>query len=176
MKFKPTGLEGSYVIELELREDERGYFARTFCKNEFATMGLEIDMVQGNTSSSKYKNTIRGLHFQKQDAAETKLIRCIKGSIMDVIVDIRPDSKTFLKHFKIVLSSENNLLLYVPRGFAHGYITLEDNTEIIYQVSNFYTPAKESGIRWNDPLLNINWNCENPHISEKDNNHPDFAP
>ncbi len=174
MIFKETSLVGAYEIELEKRGDERGFFARTFCINEFAAVGLETTFVQCNMSLSKDKHTLRGFHYQVDGAEEVKLIRCTKGSILDVIIDIRPDSPTYCQHFGIELTDKNHKMLYVPRGFAHSFITLEENTEVFYMVSNLYTPGKEKGIRWNDPLFNVQWPTNSPIVSEKDAQHPDY--
>jgi len=174
MIFTETNLKGAYIIELSLRKDDRGFFARTFCANEFKEKGLKYNMVQSNLSKSIHKNTIRGMHFQIDEAKEAKLIRCIRGSITDIIIDIRPESSTYCQHIKVELTEDNYKMIYVPEGFAHGYVTNEDNSEIFYQVSNFYMPGSERGIRWNDKLFNIDWNVSNPIISEKDNSHPDF--
>lgn len=174
MLFTETKLKGAFIIDLEKRVDERGFFARSFCANEFEKHGLNTVMPQTNMSLSKFKNTIRGMHYQIDGAEEAKLIRCTKGEILDVIIDIRKNSPTYCQHISVELSDENYRMLYVPEGFAHGFLTLTDNVEVNYQVSQFYTPGKEKGIRWNDPLFAINWNIENPIISEKDAIHPDF--
>ena len=174
MKFNKTELKDAYLIEIEPINDHRGFFARTFCKKEFNKYGLDFDIVQNNLSLSYKKSTLRGMHYQVEGAEEIKVIRCIKGRILDVIIDIRTSSPTFGKHIKVELSDSNNLMLYVPRGFAHGFLTLEDNCEIFYLVSNFYTPDKERGIRWNDPFFKINWSIKNPIISEKDRNYGDY--
>jgi dTDP-4-dehydrorhamnose 3,5-epimerase len=174
MIFNKTSLEGSYTIELEKRGDDRGFFARFFCVNEFEKYGLDNKIVQINNSFSKDKGTLRGIHYQLQPKAETKIVRCVKGSLFDVIVDLRQDSKTFGKWFGAVLSDENRLMMYVPKGFGHGFVTLEENTEAFYLVSEFYAPDQERGIRWNDPYLNIQWPIKPVIISEKDQSHPDF--
>ncbi|MBC7388543.1 MAG: dTDP-4-dehydrorhamnose 3,5-epimerase [Opitutaceae bacterium] len=174
MIFTETKLKGAFVIDLEKRSDERGFFARTYCADEFAKHGLKTNMPQSNMSLSKQKHTIRGMHFQVDGAEEAKLIRCTKGSILDVIIDIRKDSATYCEHISVELTEENHRMLYVPEGFAHGFITLTENVEVSYQVSQFYSPGKEKGIRWNDPLFGINWPTSNPIISDKDGVHPDF--
>lgn len=174
MLFTETKLKGAFVIDLQKREDERGFFARTYCADEFAKHGLRTDMPQSNMSFSKSKYTLRGMHFQVDGAEEAKLIRCTKGAILDVIIDIRKDSATYCKHIAVELTEENHRMLYVPEGFAHGFITLVDDVEVAYQVSQFYTPGKERGIRWNDPLFGIQWPTAHPVISEKDAVHPDF--
>ena len=175
MVFTETELKGAFIIDLEKRVDERGFFARTYCADEFAKHGLSTSMPQSNMSLSKSKYTLRGMHYQIDGAEEAKLIRCTKGKILDVIIDIRKNSPTYCQHIAVELSSENYRMLYVPEGFAHGFITLKDDVEVDYQVSQFYTPGKERGIRWNDPLFGIKWPTEKPVISEKDATHPDFV-
>ena len=174
MKFIPTGLEGAYVIELEKREDDRGFFARAFCVNEFKAAGLDSAIVQINNSLSVHKGTLRGMHYQLAPKAEVKIVRCIRGSLYDVIVDLRKDSPTYLKSFGAELSAENRKTMYVPKGFAHGFITLEDNTEAFYLVTEFYAPDRERGIKYNDPSLNIKWPITPTVVSDKDLKHPDF--
>ena len=174
MLFQELNLKGAFVITTEPRADHRGSFERSFCANEFQKFGLNHIMVQSNLSKSLKKHTLRGMHFQQNGAEEAKLVRCIKGKIWDVIIDIRPNSDTYCQHVGIELSENNNLMLYVPEGFAHGFITLEDDCHVFYQVSNFYTPNSENGIRWNDQLFGIQWPTLNPIISDKDNQHQDF--
>ena len=171
MKFDQTKLSGAYIIEPEIHTDERGGFFRYFCKNEFNEINFNFHWVQINHSISIKTGTLRGLHFQVSPYSEIKLIKCIKGSVFDVIVDIRKDSDTFLKWFGIELSETNKKMIYVPQGFAHGFQTLEDNTELIYHHSEFYMPGYESGILHNDPLLNINWPLPVSIISQRDLNH-----
>jgi dTDP-4-dehydrorhamnose 3,5-epimerase len=174
MIFSKTDLKDAFIIDIEKRIDPRGFFARTFCANEFAAQGLKTNLVQTNMSRSTEKNILRGMHFQIDGAEEAKLIRCTKGKILDVIIDIRKNSPTYCRHLKVELSQENSRMLYVPEGFAHGFLTLSDNVEVNYQVSQFYTPGKEKGIRWNDPLFNISWPVKDPILSEKDAVHPDY--
>ena len=174
MKFTQTKLKGAYTIDVEKREDERGFFARTFCANEFSEQNLENRFVQANMSFNYKKGTLRGMHFQKAPYQEDKLVRCTKGSLYDVIIDLRPESETFKQWIGVELTEENRRALFVPKGFAHGFITLEDNTEINYLVTQFYTPAADSGVRYNDPVFNITWPVEITSVSEKDKNHPDF--
>ena len=169
MIFTETILKNAYVIELEKREDHRGFFARTWDKKEFEEHNLNSNLVQCNVSFSKKCGTLRGMHYQKKPFEESKVIRCVKGKIFDVIIDLRSSSSTFKKWFGVELTEENYKMLYVPEGFAHGFQTLEDNTEIIYQVSEFYTPNSELGIHWNDPEFNITWPIEEKIITEKDN-------
>jgi dTDP-4-dehydrorhamnose 3,5-epimerase len=174
MKFIETMLQGAYIIELEPFRDHRGAFARTFCAWEFKEHGLEDVMVQSNLSISDKKNTLRGMHYQVEGAEEAKLVRCSKGSILDCVVDIRRGSETFGRSIMIELSELNNRMVYVPRGCAHGLLTLEDNCHVFYQVSNFYSPGKERGIRWNDPFFKIEWPVTDPIVSEKDAGYADF--
>jgi len=174
MKFNKTPLNDAFTIELEKREDDRGFFARFFCINEFDTNQLDRNIVQINNSLSKDKGTLRGLHYQISPKEETKIVRCIKGALWDVIVDLRPDSPTFLNWFAETLSSDNRKMMFVPKGFAHGFITLEPNTEAIYLVSEFYSAEHERGVRWNDTQINIEWPINPQVISDKDMNHPDF--
>ena len=176
MKFIETPLKGAYLIELEKRGDERGFFARAFCKNEFTALGLNNEIVQINNSLSRDKGTLRGMHYQLAPKAEDKIVRCIKGSLFDCIIDLREDSPTFCKWFGTELSAENRNMLYVPKGFAHGFITLQEDTEAFYLVTEFYAPDKERGVRYNDPKFNITWPIEPIVISDKDKNHPDFNP
>lgn len=174
MIFNKTNLEGNYVINLDLKEDSRGFFARYFCKNEFFNMGLNTSWVQINNSLSKETATIRGLHYQKEPSAEVKLVRCLKGSIWDVVVDLRKESKTFGKWFGEKLSDINRSMMYVPKGFAHGFISLEPNTEILYLVSDFYDPEAEETLIWNDEDINIDWPIQPKVISEKDRKASNF--
>ena len=176
MKFIETKLKGSYIIELEKREDDRGFFARSFCKKEYDAVGLRNEIVQINNSESKYKGTLRGMHYQLPPKAEDKIVRCISGAIYDVIIDIRPESSTFGEWLGVELSAENKKSLFVPKGFAHGNISLTDNSELFYLVTEYYSPDHERGIRWNDPEFNISWPVEPIDISEKDSKHRDFDP
>jgi dTDP-4-dehydrorhamnose 3,5-epimerase len=174
MKFNPTPLSGAFTIDLEKREDERGFFARFFCVNEFDNNNADRNIVQINNSLSKDKGTLRGIHYQLAPKAESKIVRCIKGSLFDVIVDLRVDSPTFLKWFGAELSAENRTMMLVPKGFGHAFLTLEENTEALYLVTEFYSPENERGLRWNDPKIGIEWPIKPEVISEKDMNHPDF--
>lgn len=174
MIFTPTKLQGAFIIDLKKLEDERGFFARTFCANEFADNNLETKFVQGNTSLSFKKGTLRGMHFQKPPYEEDKLVRCTKGALYDVIIDLRKDSPTYKEWIGVELTENNQRALLVPRGFGHGFITLKDNTEANYLVSQFYTPGAEAGIRYNDPQFEILWPFEPIVVSEKDANHPDY--
>lgn len=172
MIFTETPLRGAFVVDLELRVDSRGFFARWFCANEFETHGLKPLVVQGNLSFNHRAGTLRGMHMQVAPSPETKLVRCTMGAIYDVIVDVRPDSPTYLQSFGIELSAENHRMLYVPEFFAHGYLTLTDNAEVSYLVGEFYNKDAERGLRYNDPALNIQWPHEIAVISEKDANWP----
>lgn len=174
MIFTKTKLDGAYIIDIEKKEDDRGFFARTFCADEFSKNGLAVNFVQANTAFNYKKGTLRGMHFQKSPYEEDKLVRCTKGSIFDVIIDLRKDSPTFKEWFGVELSEQNRRALLVPKGFAHGYLTLEDNSEVTYLVTQFYTPNADSGVRFDDPLFNIEWPIVPTVISEKDANHPDF--
>lgn len=174
MKFIETMLKGAFIIELEKRGDDRGFFARIFCKSEFSNFNLNNEIVQINNSLSVAKGTLRGMHYQLKPKMEDKIVRCIKGALYDVIIDLRKDSQTFMQWFGTELSAENRKMLYVPKGFAHGFITLENNTEAFYLVTEYYSPEYERGIRWNDPKFDIKWPIEPVEISEKDRNHPLF--
>jgi dTDP-4-dehydrorhamnose 3,5-epimerase len=170
MIFSETNLSGAYLINLEKREDERGFFSRFFCKKEFNQNKLNGEIVQINNSFSINKGTFRGLHFQNAPMSEEKIVRCVSGSLLDIIVDMREESITYLKHFKVELSSSNRNALFVPKGFAHGFLTLEDNTEAFYLTTQFYSPEHESGLRYDDPKLNISLPFEPLHITDKDKN------
>jgi len=174
MKFIETELEGAFVINPERLADDRGFFARTCCRNEFAQHGLISDWVQCNIAFNKRKGTLRGMHYQVSPHAEAKLVRCTMGSIYDVIIDLRPNSKTYLQWISVELSAENRTMIYIPEGFAHGLQTLVDNTEVFYQMSEFYTPEYARAIRWNDPQFKIHWPEAERTISEKDQNIEDF--
>ncbi len=174
MIFTETKLKGAFIIHMEKREDSRGFFARTFCADEFEKHGLVNKVVQTNMSKTLKKGTLRGMHYQVPPFQETKLVRCTAGSIYDVIIDIRPESETYKQWIGVELSAENHTMLFVPQGFAHGFVTLTDNVEVMYEVSEFYTPNSESGIRFNDPEINITWPVEILDTSEKDANWEDY--
>jgi dTDP-4-dehydrorhamnose 3,5-epimerase len=176
MRFVPTLLHGAYTIELEKRGDHRGFFARFFCEREFGEVGLETRFVQLNNSLTAASGTLRGMHFQLPPAAEVKVVRCIRGALHDVIVDLRPDSPTYLKWFGADLSAENRVMMYVPRGFAHGFITLSDDTEVLYLVSAFYAPEHERGVRFDDPRFGIRWPMIPTEMSDKDRVWPHYDP
>jgi dTDP-4-dehydrorhamnose 3,5-epimerase len=175
MNFKPTSLDGAYLVSPELISDERGSFARTYCKNEFEDKGLCPKFVQCNISYNKQSSTLRGMHYQTSPYPEAKLVRCTKGSLYDVIIDLRKESSTLTKWFGVHLSAENRLALYVPEGFAHGFLTLVDDTEVLYQMSEFFHPECSSGVRWNDPAFGIEWPGEVDVISDRDASYPDFT-
>lgn len=170
MIFKELELKGAFLIDLEKREDERGFFARYFCQSEFNKYQLEVNWKQVNNSLSVDKGTIRGLHFQQAPHSEVKLIRCVKGAIWDVIVDVRKNSKTYGKWFAAELTADNRTMMYVPKGFAHGFISLENNSEILYMVSEPYNPHFERTLRWDDEFHKIKWPIQPLVISEKDKN------
>ena len=170
MKFIETKLKGAFIIDLEFKQDHRGFFARTFCAREFDAYDIKSTVAQCNLSFNYKKGTLRGMHYQISPATETKLIRCTQGAIYDVIIDMRPNSPTYLQHIGVELTAENRRALYVPEMFAHGYQALEDRTEVIYQVSEFYTPNRERGLRYDDPSLGIEWPLPVSEISDKDTN------
>jgi dTDP-4-dehydrorhamnose 3,5-epimerase len=175
MNFSETKLPGAFIIEVQRLVDERGFFGRTFCRNEFAGRGLNADVVQCNISFNRDSGTLRGMHYQSVPHGEDKLIRCTRGKLYDVIVDLRRESPTFKQWFALELTAENRLMLYVPRGFAHGFQTLEDNTEVCYQMSEFYHSESACGVRWNDPAFKIQWPSGiRVILSERDRNWPDY--
>ncbi len=168
MKFIETGLQGAFLIDLEPQHDHRGFFARSFCQEEFTAHGLLPPMVQANLAFNPRRGTLRGLHYQVAPSSESKLMRCIQGAIQDVIVDLRPESPTYLHHFSVELSAQNRRSLYLPPLFAHGYQTLSDDTEILLQVGAAYRPGSEGGLRYDDPALGIEWSLPVTEISTKD--------
>ena len=168
MIFTETRLKGAFIVDAERRGDERGFFARVFCQKEFGELGLESNVAQTNVAVSVKRGTLRGMHFQYPPAVEAKLVRCIHGAIVDVIVDLRPESPTYLQHVAVELSSDSQRALYVPGCFAHGYQTLQDGSAILYQSSAFYAPSAESGLRYDDPRLAIHWPLPVTAISSKD--------
>ena len=176
MIFSPTRLDDAYLIDVERHEDERGFLARTFCEHEFAEHGLPMRIVQSSTIHSPRRDTLRGLHYQEAPHREIKLVRCTRGSIFLVMVDLRPDSQTRSDWVGVELSAGNERLAYVPEGFAQGYQTLEDDTEVLYQMSHEYTPESARGVRWDDPAFGIEWPlAENRLISERDQAWPDHS-
>jgi dTDP-4-dehydrorhamnose 3,5-epimerase len=174
MKFEQTSLPGACVVNLDRLEDERGFFARTFCREEFAAHGLTTDFVQSSVSFNKRKGTLRGLHFQKKPHEEAKLVRCTMGAVYDVIVDLRPGSPTVTRWFGVELSATNRKALYVPKGFAHGFITLINESEVLYQISAEFHTESAAGVRWNDPAFAIEWPIEAVVMSERDRSYPDY--
>jgi dTDP-4-dehydrorhamnose 3,5-epimerase len=175
MVFTETQLKGAFIVDVEKNEDPRGFFTRIFCKKEFGALGLETELVQGNMSYNHRKGTFRGLHYQRPPYGEVKLVRCTNGALYDVIVDLRPDSSTFKQWIGVELTAENFRMLYVPKGFGHGFITLEDQTVAQYMVTEFYTPGAEGGIKWNDPQFGIELPIPVEVISDKDNNQSYFS-
>ena len=175
MKFFETELKGSYIIELEKLEDERGFFTRIWDKKKIQDKGLDSDLVQMSFSFTKKKGTLRGMHFQKKPFEETKLVRCTRGKIFDVIIDLRPESNTYKKWIGVELKSDDLKMLYIPEGFAHGFQTLEDDTEVFYQMSNWFSPEHVRGIRWNDKEFDIKWPIKCSIISKKDTTYEDFT-
>jgi dTDP-4-dehydrorhamnose 3,5-epimerase len=176
MIFTEAPLPGAYLIDIEKRGDERGFFARAFCEREFGAQGLATRYVQINNSLSARKGTLRGMHYQLAPKAETKVIRVIRGALYDIILDLRPDSPTFGQSFGAELTADNRRMMYAPKGFAHGFITLADDTEAYYLCDEFYSPECERGVRWNDLRFSIRWPSQPVVISEKDSNHRDFDP
>lgn len=175
MIFAETKLPGAFIIEVERLEDERGFFARAWCKKEFEAHSLNSDWAQANLAFSRRGGTLRGLHYQVAPYEEAKLVRCIRGAIYDVIVDLRPESPTYRQWLGVELTADNRKMLYVPEGFAHGYQTLADNTETFYQVSQFYSPESERGLRYDDPAFGIEWPIDVQVISDKDKSWSDYS-
>ena len=175
MKFNETELKGGYIIDIQKIEDDRGFFARGWCKNEFEEHGISSNLAQANISYNKFKGTLRGLHYQASPYEEAKLVRCTKGGIFDVMVDLREGSPTHGKWMGAELTADNHRMLLVPEGFAHGFQTLQDDTEVFYQVSEFYIPNAEKGARYDDPAFGITWPLEVSVISDKDANWPAYS-
>lgn len=175
MIFTETALAGAFILDLERREDERGFFARAFCQHEFTKHGLKPLIAQANVAHNRKRGTVRGMHFQYPPAAETKLVRCTRGAILDIIVDLRPESATYLKHITVELNEDNQRSLYVPERFAHGYQALRDNTDTSYMVGEYYTPSAEGGLLYNDPDLKLTWPLPVSVISPKDKVFAPFA-
>lgn len=176
MIFTELALPDVRVVELEPHRDERGFFARAWCRREFEEAGLETRVAQCNLSFNRRRGTLRGMHFQAPPMEEVKLVRCVRGALLDVVVDLRPDSPTFGEHAAVELTAENRRALYVPRGFAHGFQTLQDDTEIYYQMSEFHSPEHARGYRFDDPAFGIEWPVHPPVVKEKDRAWPDFDP
>jgi dTDP-4-dehydrorhamnose 3,5-epimerase len=175
MIFHATRLPGVFEIHLELKPDERGFFARSWCESEFEGNGLKPRVVQCSISFNTRKGTLRGLHYQTTPYQETKIVRCTMGALYDVVIDLRPDSPTFKQWIGVVLTAANRNMVYVPEGCAHGFVTLEDDTEILYQMSEFYNPEAARGVRWDDPAFGIVWPHPAEVISERDRSYPDFG-
>ncbi len=175
MIFQKTKLEGAWIVDLNRLEDERGFFARSFCQREFAEHGMNPHIAQCNVSYNRRKHTLRGMHLQIHPFQEAKLVQCTQGAIYDVIVDLRQDSSTFGEHVGIILSASEYRMLYIPEGFAHGFLTLQDDTNVFYLMSEFYAPESARGFRWNDPAFGIIWPADAEVISERDARYPDFA-
>ena len=172
MKFTETSLKGVYIVEPQVFGDHRGFFMESWSKRAFEEAGLFYDFVQDNHSSSTVKGTLRGIHFQRGDHAQAKLVRCVKGAVLDAAVDLRPSSPRYKKWVAVELSAENKRQLLIPRGFGHGFLTLTDDVEFLYKADNFYAPEADGGIRWNDPELGIDWGITEPILSEKDRQSP----
>jgi dTDP-4-dehydrorhamnose 3,5-epimerase len=174
MIFAETTLKGAFLVELERREDARGFFARTWCQREFEAHGVNTRWVQCNISFNKRKGTLRGMHYQAAPHAEAKLVRCTRGAVYDVILDLRRDSPTFKQWLAVKLTADNRRMLFIPEGFAHGFQTLADDTEVFYQMSEFFAPQYAKGVRWNDPSFDIAWPADERTMSKRDRNYPDF--
>ncbi|MDD7674880.1 MAG: dTDP-4-dehydrorhamnose 3,5-epimerase [Oscillospiraceae bacterium] len=172
MNFIKTEIEGLVIVEPKVFGDHRGFFMESWSERAFAEAGLNYTFVQDNHSSSTVKGTLRGIHFQRGDKAQAKLVRCVRGRVLDVAVDLRPGSPTYKKWVAVELSEENKRMVMIPRGFGHGFVTLTDNVEFLYKADNPYAPESEGGIRWNDPELNIDWGLQNPVLSDKDKVNP----
>jgi dTDP-4-dehydrorhamnose 3,5-epimerase len=176
MRFTSTTIAGAFLVDLEPITDERGFFARSFCRREFVAHGLNPELAQCNVSLNRRRGTLRGMHWQAAPHEEAKLVRCTRGMLHDVIVDLRAGSSTYGRHTAVLLSAENRRMLYVPEGCAHGFLTLEDDTEVLYQMSAFYAPESARGVRFDDPAFGIRWPAEVTVISERDRGYPDWAP
>jgi dTDP-4-dehydrorhamnose 3,5-epimerase len=175
MIFSETAIPGVWTLDLERREDSRGFFARTYCEHEFASHGLLTRFVQCNISSNTRRGTLRGMHFQREPRPEVKLVRCTRGAVYDVVVDLRPESPAYCRWMAVELTAENRRALYIPAGIAHGFQTLVDDTELYYHMGEFYDPALAAGVRWNDPAFAIDWPIADPILSDKDTAYPDYG-
>jgi dTDP-4-dehydrorhamnose 3,5-epimerase len=175
MRFEPVGIVGALRVDIEPHEDMRGFFARTFCEREFAQQRIELRMVQASVSYNRKRGTLRGMHYQVPPGNEAKLVRCTRGAVFDVIVDLRPRTHTFLRHVSVELSADNRRGLYIPPGVAHGFQTLVDDTEVFYQMTDFHDPALARGVRWNDPAFGIEWPDDERTIIGRDATYPDFS-
>jgi len=176
MRFTPAGLPDTVIVDIEERVDGRGLFARTFCEEEFASAGLPTRFVQSSVSFNAHRGTLRGLHYQVPPKAEGKLVRCTRGAVYDVVLDLRSSSPAYLRSISVELTAENRRALYIPPGCAHGFQTLLDDSEVLYLMTEFYAPETARGVRWNDPLFGIAWPIGNPTMSERDATYPDFQP
>lgn len=174
MIFQETNLKGSYIIDIERHEDKRGFFARSFCQKEFKKLGLRTELAQCNISFNLNKATIRGMHFQKSPHEEAKLVSCLKGRVYDVIVDLRPNSETYCQWHSFELDENDYRMIYIPEGFAHGFQTLKNNSAVYYQMFEYFHAESGLGVRWNDPIFNIDWPLEVQNINERDKMYPDF--
>ena len=174
MRFNPTCIPGCVQIDVEAHEDERGLFARTWCGQEFARFGLPAGLAQCSISRNPRKGTLRGIHYQRPPSQEGKLVRAVRGAVVDVVVDLRSTSKTFLQHFMVELSEENLSAIFIPPGCAHGFQTLVDETDVLYQMTDYYAPDLGAGLRWNDPELDVDWPLPNPIMSDRDLGYPDL--
>jgi dTDP-4-dehydrorhamnose 3,5-epimerase len=174
--FSPTALAGAFIVELDRRNDDRGYFARTWCQREFEEQGLDMALVQCSVSHSLRRHTLRGMHWQASPHSEVKIIRCTRGAIWDVIIDLRPESQTYMHHLGVELTADSARALYVPEGVAHGFVTLADGSEVFYQMSKFHEPAFARGVRWNDPAFAIEWPVSAPILHPRDASYPDYLP
>ncbi len=176
MIFTETSISGAFLVDLERMEDARGFFARSFCQEEFRARGLKTEIAQSNVSFNLKQGTLRGMHLQVSPVAEAKLVRCTRGAIHDVIVDLRPELPTYCRWIAVRLTEDDERALYIPEGVAHGFQALKDNTEVFYQMFAFYTPEYQRGVRWDDPTFGIEWPLANPTISERDRSYPLFDP
>lgn len=176
MIFTGTSIGGVIIVDIERHEDERGFFARTWCRREFETQGLNSDLVQCSMSSNRRRGTLRGLHYQAAPHQEDKLVRCTRGAVYDVALDLRHDSPTFMHHVAVELTESNARALFIPPGVAHGFQTLLDDTQLLYQMSEFYAPGYGRGVRWNDPAFGISWPIADPSLNDRDAGYPDFTP
>jgi dTDP-4-dehydrorhamnose 3,5-epimerase len=174
MIFTETQISGAFVVEIDAQADHRGMFARTFCEREFAARGIEVRMVQSNVSLTRRRGTVRGMHFQWPPSREGKLVRCTRGRLLDVVIDLRPDSPTYTQHIAVEIDAAIRRAIYIPPGLAHGFQTLEDDTEIFYQMSDFYDARLSAGVRWNDPSFEIEWPLADVTILDRDRTYPDF--
>jgi dTDP-4-dehydrorhamnose 3,5-epimerase len=175
MNFSETKLKGAWLVEIQRLEDDRGFFARSWCQREFEAHGLNPRLAQCNISYNKIRGTLRGMHYQDAPFEEAKLVRCTSGAIFDVIIDLRPESPTYKNHLGVTLSAAQCNMIYIPEGFAHGFLTLTNDSEVFYQMSEFYAPGYSRGVRWNDPTFAISWPETIQMISERDSRYPDFT-